>query len=285
MRAVRHTTIPCRGSRLVALIVVLLLAPSDATAQRAPICDSTRLQETHGIGKDTLRLILRRPGGGARPDPRFAIAALDAMRRHFSLPARLGLSFRVPLDDSSSTFGLIASVDFVALRDGHVTAVRISRTSYVPALDDALLTALRRASDEAAFAPFEPRESSDRLPLVLDVAFGLEDSTRTGIDAALIERPRHAALLLPRVIEPQRMPRLRNAREAGSQLGVVDMTFGVNEQGRVVPGTVEFRRVTTTPLARAVLKVLPLWRFEPARIAGCAVPALVSQAFKFTFPP
>jgi hypothetical protein len=58
----------------------------------------------------------------------------------------------------------------------------------------------------------------------------------------------------------------------------------VSERGRVVPGTVEFRRVTTSSLARAVLAVLPLWRFEPARIAGCAVPSFVSQSFRFAFP-
>jgi hypothetical protein len=254
-------------------------------AQQAPVCDTLRLHDVHGVRDDTLRLILRRASGGQRLDARAALDALDALRRHFVLPARLALPFRIRLNDSLSTLGVAMSVDFMALRDGAAKGIRLSQSSYVPALDSAVLSALAGASAERAFAPFESSIAGDQLPLVLEIAFGLEDSVRVGIDAALVLRPQHAALTMPTVIEPQRLPRFTNARAAGSTLGFVDVSFAVNEAGRVLPGTVEFTRVTTRTLAMAMLEVLPAWRFLPATIAGCPVPALVSQSFSFVYPP
>jgi hypothetical protein len=270
---------------VVANVSLALVMTLPISGQRSATCDSSGLRAVRSEATDTLRVTLRRLNGAMRLDPRFAMDALDALRRHFVLPPKLSLPFRVPLSDSLSTFGLVASVDFVARRDGSVQEMHLSRTSYVSALDSALLRALRGASSEAAFAPFDRGNTADELALVLDVAFGLEDSIRTGIDAALMQLPRHARMQMPRVLEPQRMPHFANARAAGSQLGAVDLSFAVSETGRVLPGTVEFTKVTTETLARAVLDVLPYWRFEPAQIAGCAVPALVSQSFRLTYPP
>ena len=272
-------------ARGVGCSLAIAMAAESAVAQQPVACDSARLLATHSVSEDTLRVVLRRGNASVRLDPRFAIDALDALRRHVTLPARIALPFRVPLDDSMSTLGLALSVDFVAQRDGSIRQVHLSRSSYVPALDSAVLRALYDAGNEHAFAPFERTVTADVMPLVLEVAFGLEDSIRVGIDAALMRRPRHAALRLPQVIEPQRLPHFASARAAGSNLGFVDISFAVSESGRVLPGTVEFTRVTTRALAVAMLDVLPGWRFVPATIAGCAVPALVSQSFSFVFPP
>lgn len=276
-----------RTFTLLSLLAGLALPVMPATlrAQRAAItCDSARLLASHGTGEEPLRAMLRRAPGGRRLDPRFAIGALDAIRRHFEVPAQLALPIRVPLSDTVSTFAVAASVDFTATRDGSIRAVRMTRSSYVAALDSAIVRALEAAGAESAFAPFDSSDTADALRLVMDVGFGLEDSTRAGIDVALLRLPRHARLELPTVIEPQRLPTFPNARAAGSQLGRVTMEFAVSAEGQVLPGTVEFTRVTTPALARAVLDVLPSWRFTPARIAGCPVPALVSQSFSFAFP-
>jgi hypothetical protein len=275
-----------RIARSLAFSALVALCPPWSLSAQGPVrCDSARLSDTRGDGTDTLRVMLRRATGSPRLDARYALEALDALRRHFILPSRLALPFRVPLDDSTSTMGLAASVDFTAHRDGSADQIRLSRSSYVPALDSAMIDAVRSASRESAFAPFDTSVTGATLPLVLDVAFGLEDTIRAGIDAALIRRARHGKLTLPQVIEPQRLPHFANARAAGSNLGFVDMAFAVSAEGRVLPGTVEFRRVTTSTLARAVLDVLPSWRFVPATISGCPVAALVSQSFSFTFPP
>ncbi|MBC7840786.1 MAG: TonB C-terminal domain-containing protein [Gemmatimonadaceae bacterium] len=263
----------------------VMLADAPLGAQQLTTCDSVRLRDVRGETEDTLRVILRRANGNERLDPRFAIDALDALRRHFTLPQRIALPFRVPVNDSQSTLGLEVSVDFLAFRDGSVRQVHLSRSSYVPALDSAVLHAVRASGAEYAFAPFDSGMTGPSESLTVEVAFGLEDSIRAGIDAALMRRPRHHAMRLPQIIEPQRLPRFGSARAAGSMLGFVDMSFAVSESGRVLPGTVEFTRVTTRTLARAVLDVLPSWRFAPATIAGCAVPALVSQSFSFVFPP
>ena len=265
--------------------VAAMLSHATVHAQQHSTCDTSQLREVHGESDDTLRLILRRASGSQRLDPRFALDALDALRRHFTLPARMALPFRIRLNDSLSTLGVVMSVDFMVLRDGRAQRVHLSRSSYVPALDSAVLRALERASVERAFGPFDSSMPGEVVPLVLEVAFGLEDSIRVGIDAALVMRPRHGVLTMPSIVEPQRLPRFRSARAAGSNLGFVDVSFAVSEAGRVLPGTVEFTRVTTRTLARAMLEILPGWRFVPATIAGCPVPALVSQSFSFVFPP
>jgi hypothetical protein len=275
----------CITRRGMSVAGAFALSVCTSAAQHAQTCDPARLATVQSIVEDTLRVVLRRGNANGRLDPRFAIEALDALRRHVTLPPSLALPFRVPLSDSVSTLGVALSIDFVARRDGSIAQLRVSRTSYVPALDSALLHALEMAAGEYAFAPFDSSVTGNELPLVLEVAFGLEDSVRVGIDAALVRRPRHAALQLPQVIEPQRLPHFANARAAGSNLGFVDLSFAVSETGHVLPGTVEFNRVTTRTLALAVLEVLPTWRFVPATIAGCAVPALVSQSFSFVFPP
>lgn len=282
---------------MLASVVVALTGASAVPAQDASTrgfatagqvvmpCDSALLRTGRGSREDTLRVLLRRANGGSRLDAQYAMDALDALRRNFRVPERMAFPFHVPLDDSSSTVGVVAGMEFVALRDGSVRAARLTRTSLVPSLDEAAIRALHSSGAESAFAPFGAGELGDELPLVLEVAFGLEDSTRTGIDAALITLPRYGPLTPPQVVEPQRLPRFANARAAGSQLGRVTMSFGVSERGRVVPGTVEFSTVTTRTLARAVLEVLPDWRFVPASVHGCLVPALVTQSFTFTFPP
>ena len=284
MPLVRTPNRPLRDLRLLGVVLSLLVgAPLDA--QQIATCDSVRLLDVRGESEDTLRVILRRASGNVRLDPRFAIDALDALRRHFVLPQRIALPFRVPVNDSQSTLGLEVSVDFVARRDGSVRQVHLSRSSYVPALDSALLRAVRAAGAESAFGPFDSSMTGESVLLIAEVAFGLEDSIRAGIDAALMRRPRHHAMQLPRIIEPQRLPRFVSARAAGSTLGFVDMSFAVSATGLVLPGTVEFTRVTTRTLARAVLEVLPSWRFVPSTIAGCAIPSLVSQSFSVVFTP
>ena len=248
-------------------------------------CDNAQRHIARSTREDTLRLLLRRAVGGVRLDARYAMEGLDALRRNFTLPERVALPFHVVLDDSSSTLGLVASIEFVAVRDGTVRNVRVTRISHVPALDSAVLRALQIASAESAFAPFGSGDPGHELRLVLEVAFGLEDSTRAGIDAAVMTLPRYGPMTLPAVIEPQRLPRFANARAAGSRLGYVNMSFGISDAGVVVPGTVDFSKVTTRTLARALLDVLPSWRFVPAYIGGCPVPSLVTQSFSFVFPP
>lgn len=281
---------------LVAAVVVMTsaieLRAQDAasirfssTSPARTSCDTAQLRTSRNTREDTLRLLLRRAGGGTRLDARYAMDGLDALRRNFTLPERVALPFYVKLDDSSSTLGIVASIDFTAVRDGTVRKVRVTRTSHVPALDSAVLRALQIAGAQSAFAPFGPGDPGHELRLVLEVAFGLEDSTRAGIDAAVMTLPRYGPMTLPAVIEPQRLPRFANARAAGSRLGHVNMSFAISSAGVVVPGTVDFSKVTTPTLARALLDVLPSWKFVPASIGGCPVPSLVTQSFSFVFPP
>jgi hypothetical protein len=268
------------------IIVAALLIAAPLAAQGVPTgCDTVTARTPHRLVDDTLRILLRRGSGRLRLDPQFAISALDALRRQFVVPASLQLPFHARRSDSTSRLTVVASVDFTATRAGTTTAVRLRRSSYVPALDAALIAAVSGASAEGAFAPFDSSETGATIPLVLEIAFGLEDSTRAGIDALVMRLPEYGRMTMPSVIEPQRLPRFRSARAAGSRIGAVSMTFAVSAEGKVLPGTVEFSTVTTPTLARAMLTLVPSWRFQPARIAGCAVPALVAQSFSFVFPP
>jgi hypothetical protein len=268
------------------VVALALLAGAPLMAQEAPaICEDTGARVPRRLVDDTLRILLRRGSGQLRLDARYAMTALDALRRQFVVPEALPLPFHVPRSDSTSTLTVVASVDFIATRGGAATAVRLRRSSYVQALDAALIAAVQGASAEGAFAPFDSSETGATIPLVMEIAFGLEDSTRAGIDALVMRLPEFGRMTMPSVVEPQRLPQFRSARAAGSAIGAVHMSFAVSVEGKVLPGTVEFSRVTTPTLARAMLAVAPSWQFRPARIAGCAVAALVSQSFRFVYPP
>jgi TonB family protein len=63
--------------------------------------------------------------------------------------------------------------------------------------------------------------------------------------------------------------------------GSVDLSFVVDETGRVTPGTVRLVSFTTAAFAQAVLDIVPRFRLEPATIGGCPVKQLVRQPFQF----
>ena len=284
MRIARHLPIVEAIVRRAVMAAAWCIAAMPLAAQR-PSCDSVARVATHGTGMDTLRITLRRGKGQERLDPRYAMGALDALRRHFVLPPRMALPFLVPVSDTHSTFGLIASLEFAATGDGAIRDARLVRSSYVEALDSALSAAVRGAGGEFAFRPVEAVDAAERTALVVDLTFGIEDTARAGMDVAELQQPRFGALVLPRAIEPQRLPSFPSASAAGGLLrGTVHMSFAVSRTGTVLPGTVEFSTVTSTALARGMLEVLPSWRFEPARLAGCPVAAIVSQRFSFVFP-
>lgn len=88
-------------------------------------------------------------------------------------------------------------------------------------------------------------------------------------------------------------PRYPNGPRFGNAQGSVLIAFAVGADGAVVQGSAHEvwppgRRRLTGALGRyyadfleATLRVLPSWRFEPARIAGCAVAQAVVQPFTF----
>ena len=103
----------CVARRGLSVATAFAVSACTCAAQQPATCDPTRLAAVHSVVEDTLRVVLRGGGANGRLNPRFAIEALDALRRHVTLPPSLALLFRVPLTDSVSTFGIALSIDFV----------------------------------------------------------------------------------------------------------------------------------------------------------------------------
>lgn len=89
------------------------------------------------------------------------------------------------------------------------------------------------------------------------------------------------------------LPKYPNGPRFGNAQGSVLIAMVVGADGAVVPGSAREvwplgRRRLTGALGRyyadfleSALRVLPSWRFEPARSGGCAVPQLVTVPFTF----
>jgi protein TonB len=88
------------------------------------------------------------------------------------------------------------------------------------------------------------------------------------------------AMVMPDNPKPRYPSMLESARIGGRVL----VQFVVDTTGRVDMGTLTVVDATDSLFARAVMRVLPAWRFYPARLDGHAVRQLVRMPLVFTVP-
>ena len=86
-------------------------------------------------------------------------------------------------------------------------------------------------------------------------------------------------------------PRYPERARAAGLAGVALAQFVIDTSGRAQMATLRFLELTDVQFGDAVRRVLPQWRFAPARIDGCVKPQLVQLPFAFnlagpaTLPP
>ena len=153
------------------------------------------------------------------------------------------------------------SVDVGAtiLRDGAARGFEVKKRSGSSEFDLRAVTAVTAALTNDP-RPLPERFLSDSLPIT--VRFGAKDMTgafvQTWLSVALPPRPRRS--------NPE--PDFPVERTIGQQVLVA---FTVDSMGGVDPSTIEVISSTDDDYTRAVLAVLPRWRFTPSMVRGCRV--------------
>lgn len=153
------------------------------------------------------------------------------------------------------------------LRDGAATNVRVARRSGSDEFDERAVDAVSAAL-LADPRPLPDGFAGDSLPIV--VRFGARDMAgafvQTWLSVALPPRPRRG--------NPE--PDFPTERTIGQQVLVA---FTVDSLGAVDSSTIEVLSSTDEDYTRAVLAVLPRWRFTPSTVRGCRVARAIRWEF------
>lgn len=152
------------------------------------------------------------------------------------------------------------------LRDGGTTALGVARGSGSDEFDLRALTAVATALANDP-RPLPDRYQRDSLPLL--VRFGAKDFTgayvQTWLSVAMPPKPRRT---------PD--PDFPIERTRGEQVLVA---FTVDSTGGVDTSSIELISASDDDYARAVLAVLPRWRFSPSTVRGCRVARRIRWEF------
>ena len=167
-------------------------------------------------------------------------------------------------------------------RGGRVALASITSSTGSPEIDEALLRAIA-AADSLQMVP--PLPENHREPAAL---LRLRVTTTQPTDRVSLPRFRVSlpitwitSPLVPADRLSARPPEYpRTLRERGIE-GMVIAQFVVDREGRMEPNTLRFLRARHVEFVDAVIRVLPGYRFKPARVGRCPVRQLVQLPFEF----
>jgi TonB family protein len=232
---------------------------------------------------------LSRVGSKAAIPPTFSSAVVEAIAAHLTLPRPLEMGVYGPWRYNSvavtakqpiqatPTF----SSEFVVVfrRDGTVKSLELSQQSQSPALEAAIARAIKAADSARDFPLITDATDKRELPVFIDFFFS--DSLSAGSYAMFrASVPIYVASNLVKQL-PTFVPEYpKDLRRQGIS-GDVVLDFVVDESGQVAERSYRIVKLSDVPFGEAVLAALPKMRFEPMRIGGCAVKALVEQSFAF----
>lgn len=306
---------PSPSVALVPFVSLAVFAPSPAARRPtarpdttpAAGCDSAALRQPVGWATDTLRLEMYDADGSGRAlAAPWAALALQEFAARVVLPEPLTLPAWTPLrrrrayldaspppDTVSTTVGGAVLVRFTP--DGRVDgAPLVVATTLDARLDRALVAAVQAADSAQVIGPppRSPRPPYVIVRLSVDGHRGGDPPTRAEQAADRVHRTRvplrlvrRELFLATRYVRPRPTAAAEPeypdvSRRAGVE-GDVLVEFVVDPAGRVAAGTLAPQRYTPGLFLDAVTRALPATRYEPLRVAGCAVPALVAQPFAF----
>lgn len=220
---------------------------------------------------------------------------LESLRERFIRPDSLAIA---PLDgpvhprsDERSLLptGPTTRSSFTVHIDGSVSAVRLDRSSRVPALDSALLRAVDSLGAQRSIGPIVlPMPASPDEPRMQYADFSLEIGTSR--DTSTFTLP----LARVRFVEyASRQATLRRGNTAPPYpesmrsvglMGHVLATFVVDENGMAEVSTFRALESVASEFTVAVRDHLHTMRFRPAEYGGCKVRMWVQQPFVFRLP-
>jgi len=198
---------------------------------------------------------------------------------HGSRPHRRRVSWKRTGPDSV-TLAITGAVAFTLQSDGRLTNARLVASSLSSSLDTHLLDAVTALDSMHAVPPWPEGAGGDSVTLVF--------APTTESDSTSVSAPMFISMtpvwLIERDVSPKEgNPQPRYPAQAFER-GIGDeilLAFAVDTSGAARMETVRVVRGTYREFAEAVLDALPNWRFEPARIGGCAVMEYVQMPFAF----
>lgn len=266
-----------------AVAVFLMVGMTSASAQRSPTACS--FDTTARLRPDTVILGL---AAGKRDVSREVLAdylsAADAIREQFSRPTMLRLPFAARAvtrkqqpRSSYAPFGLYGLVRFQLDSTGRLTTGAVMVSSASSDIADAIVAAVHRADSAYAFPPPSKalrRENSDIVLRFVDTVQTKEPSV------ALVR------LIIPAIpldddpvvhFPPEQhdvAPAMGGARFTTSRTRVL-FEFIIGVDSVIEPGSLQILDSPSSTLTARAMEGLKIARFRPAKINGCAVPALV----------
>ncbi|HTJ21630.1 MAG TPA: hypothetical protein VL383_04510 [Gemmatimonadaceae bacterium] len=159
-----------------------------------------------------------------------------------------------------------------------VDRVALVRSALMPGFDSAAIEAIRWGGEVGVFMPSRGEDS-----LALDITF----SSDSAAGARRIVRA-----FFPRMPVVDALPALDNPapdfpddeRADSTTYGEVVFRLVVDRAGAPMMETVEVLRAASVSFVRAAVKALPMQRFVPATIHGCAVAQEVEYPMTFVLP-
>lgn len=155
----------------------------------------------------------------------------------------------------------------------------VMRASLIPGFDSAAIAAITDMAGVHEVLMPPVGEDSMRIDVRLST-----DSTADGRRMIAATFPRMPVVdAVPKRDNPP--PAFPDDEKADSvTTGEVVLRFVVDRTGEPDLATIELVRATSLSFARAAVIALPLQRFEPATIRGCAVAQAIDYSFSFVLP-
>jgi hypothetical protein len=213
------------------------------------------------------------------------LSAAEAIREQFSRVTMLRLPFAArvvskkpkKLPGAYAPYGLHGFVRFQLDSMGRLTNTSMVASSASPDITDAVIAAIERADSAYAFPPpstalrRENGEISLRFVDTVDTKDPSVALMRLIIPTVPVDED-PAVLSYPK--QDELAPQVGGARMTTSHARVL-LEFIIGIDSAIAPGSLRLLESPTGALATAAIRGLQTARLRPAKIAGCAVPALV----------
>lgn len=212
--------------------------------------------------------------------------------RPLHLPIGVATAYVDSPSDSVDNRGVPAprsSVTFTLFADGRIAGIKVEPPARVPSLDSAFVKALQRGGNAGTLSGIlainvdaTGRTAADSARFRLTTTL-FRDTTATMLPLFRIRLPSYA-FTNAFAHEKNPLPDFPSAAWDDAIDGEVELSFVVDERGRVDMGTVDILKANYREFVLSVLEEMPGWRYRSSTINGCPVRQLVQQTFRFLRP-
>jgi hypothetical protein len=282
MTARHHHMIATPRRKCVLLMSTLALVTAPVTRAQPPACHGT--PPSADSLPATLKVELTTPDGDSIPagdaKPLFAVVR-EAVRIPLPLPIPAWMSsvgHTIPYVDGIATFTIA--------RDGHVTNIHLDVSTLVPALDSAVLSALRGAPPLPAGRKIKAAMRVDVVtplpPLIASVVIlpaSGETHHRLSPPASMVldstRVPVWPPMPLPKLVSITPVPTFLRVS------GAVDLLVVLDQHGHILSGSERALQPSDRSSVDLARTFTPAYRFAVSTLGGCPVNAAIVMPIRF----